>query len=280
MTYLRYWKMSFSPFQRSASSSWFFASNAVDEALARVQFLATHGRRFGLLVGGTGVGRTALVRYLPRYLASTETSIPIDIITLTCPTIDSLPRKLAASLSGYLLGGVRGGQNVKSRAMLEDSLVALKSQLNHLLVLIDDLHLSDHRFQTELGWLLRIEAPITFLATVHDSELRAIDSYLLDRCELRIDLAPWNLEETADFFEQAIEVSGAAEDLFDAQAIVRVQELSRGIPRRICQIAELSLVAGAVRKTAKISSNIVDEAVQELPVGISAAFRSTEDFAA
>jgi hypothetical protein len=108
--------------------------------------------------------------------------------------------------------------------------------------------------------------------SVDDEAIVNLPRWLLEQCDLKIELPPWDLGQTADYFEFAIGREGGREDLFDAQSITRIQELSDGIPRRIVQIAGLALVAGAVRKCQRITADLVEQVCEEFTVSVGPKF--------
>lgn len=96
---------------------------------------------------------------------------------------------------------------------------------------------------------------------------------ILDCCELRIDLPPWDLGQTADYFEFALDRCEASQDLFTAQGITRCHELGDGLIRRIVQLADLALVAGAVRDLDRVDADLVDQVFDEFSITLGAKFQ-------
>jgi type II secretory pathway predicted ATPase ExeA len=273
MTHLSHWNITKSPFAFSGTKEWFFAGTTVEEALARIGFLVGNRRRFGIVVGCPGVGRTTLFRNVGSYIARHDTKAAPRVFVVSLSRSYSIAKRLVEACGWNCQGRNRNRTLEDSRFEVEDLFVALKAQNEHVTLLLDDIHLADDRLQDELSWLLRLDAPLTCIASVNESALTNVDPGLLDRCELRVDLPRWDLGQTAEYIEAALEFVGAAEDVFDSQSVIRIQELSNGIPRRISQLAELCLVAGAVQRADQITSEIVEEISQELP-GIASEERS------
>ena len=269
MTHLSHWNIKKSPFAYSGTREWFFAGTTVEEALARIGFLIGNRRRFGIVVGPSGVGRTTLFRNVESFIAKHERKSATRVHVVSLSRSSSLTKRLMEACGWNCQGRNRNRSSEDSRFEVEDLFVAMKAQNEHFTLLLDDIHLADERLQDEVSWLLRLDAPLTCIASVSDTALANVESSLLDRCELRIDLPRWDLGQTAEYFEAALLFADAAEDVFDSQSVIRIQELSGGVPRRISQLADLCLVAGAVQRVEQITSEIVEEICQELP-GISA----------
>ena len=64
--YLSHWGLRHCPFPAVPSQRTFFRSPTHDEALARLHFLADEHRRLGLVLGGPGSGKTALLQVFAR----------------------------------------------------------------------------------------------------------------------------------------------------------------------------------------------------------------------
>ncbi len=60
--------------------------------------------------------------------------------------------------------------------------------------------------------------------------------------------------------------AGCEAAVFAEPALARLQELSHGIPRRINQLAELALLAGAGQELPQIGAEVVESAYRELGV--------------
>jgi general secretion pathway protein A len=93
---------------------------------------------------------------------------------------------------------------------------------------------------------------------------------LLDLAELRIELDRWDEPDTQAYLTTALERAGRSEPLFDERAAARLHELSRGVPRQVCQLAELALLAGAGQRLVRIDEATIDAVYEELAVSPAA----------
>ena len=64
MSYLKHWKLDRSPFSIAGNRRAVFTGGTVEEALARSEFLIDQGKRLGLVIGPSGVGKTTLLEQL------------------------------------------------------------------------------------------------------------------------------------------------------------------------------------------------------------------------
>jgi general secretion pathway protein A len=91
-----------------------------------------------------------------------------------------------------------------------------------------------------------------------------LDPKLLELAELRIEVDPWEPGDTEHYVAASLAQAGRQSPVFDEPAVARLHELSHGIPRRVSQLADLSLLAGAGANLQHIDVGIVDSVCQEL----------------
>ncbi|MFO0922898.1 MAG: AAA family ATPase [Pirellulales bacterium] len=275
MNHLTYWKLAQSPFTHGNTKPFFYTGGSVDEAMARIGFLIENQREIGLMVGPTGVGKSSLLRNLKWNLGKTHRgqSPELVYVSMTGLMHGELPRRIVASLRL----GTGASDQFASRPLelvwrdIEDLSVGVSLQNQRLVFLLDDVDKAHSLVWEDMARLGQLPGGATLVLASQDQGLRNVDSSLLERCELRIDLPLWDLAQTADYFEWALLKANASDDLFDSQAIIRIQELSNGQPRRMAQLAELGLVAGAVRRSMSVTGPMVDQVASELaePLGMA-----------
>jgi type II secretory pathway predicted ATPase ExeA len=241
-----------------------FVGGTVEEALARCDFSADQQNQFGLVIGPSGVGKTTLFEH---FATKRNASSPKDCVLrvdLANNSLNTISLRLANDL------GLGPNREQDTWGLVRDQLFAQYSVGHRTLLLLDNVHEMNEQQSETLATLLSPESLWSSLLSVDDESIVNLPRWLLDQCELKIELPAWDLGQTADYFEFAIPLCGGSEDAFDAQSITRVQELSDGIPRKICQIAGLALVAGAVRRVPKVTAELVDEVCDEFTVSMGA----------
>ncbi len=267
MTYWRYWKLSGPPFTNDVRRG-FFRSASADEALARIDFLVENRRQLGVVLGSSGVGKTSLLKHfgcsVPRY-----PGIPnVQLINLSMLGLTS--GELYGELVRTLCGGrVAGNAHWAWRALC-DYFSAAQREGTHTIALIDDAESSSASAEEDLNRLIATAAPLTVLIAVESQLGSAVSRNLWERSDLQIELPAWDLEQTRDFLKWNFQRLGRSGSPFTVSATARIQELSGGIVRKIVQLADLSLVAGAVAHRDSVDVECVDQVSAELPR--SAAF--------
>ena len=268
MNHLVYWKMEQSPFLNGGTKNFFYTGGSVDEAIARISFLCKHKRDLGVLVGPPGVGKSVLLRNLKWHTERSPKGIQPEFLFASTTGLQQgeLPRRLLSTLRSGTSHQENNGRGVEYVWRdLEDASVGANLQEQRLVILLDEIDQASKQVWEDIARLLHLPGGVTCILACSELNVPAAASSVLDRCELRIDLPAWDLAQTADYFEWSLTRAGGVDDLFDAQAITRIQELSNGIPRRMNQLAELGLVSGAVRRVPYISGPMIEQVAGELP---------------
>ncbi len=271
MSYLRHWKLSRSPFTLGSTGQGIFTGGTMEEALARSDFLVSQEKRLGLVLGPSGVGKTTFLKYFCKARKSQFIRENLVKIDLRCADGETVPNRI---LNSFYPFQERLSTKQNGWSKITDLLYA-ESAIGHRTVLLfDNLHGQYEDVFQAISQLWSLQTGWSMLLCLDDDAIVNLPRWFLDQCELRIDLPSWDLGQTADYFEFALLQAGVDENIFNGQAITRIQELSEGIPRKIVQIAELALVAGAVRKAGKVTSELVDQVCDEFTVSVGGKFPS------
>jgi len=267
MSYLSHWKLNRSPFGLFGNQRGVFTDGTIEEALARCEFLADQQKKLGIIIGPSGVGKTTLLDY---FSAKRNSQVPRELVVLVdmrCVNSETISARVAKALGISV-------QNDSKECWTEvqDFLFSRSSIGHRTILLLDNLVEIQDESVSALSKLWCSKAHWSTVITVDDEAIVNLPRWLLEQCDLKIELPPWDLGQTADYFEFALAREGGREDLFDSQSITRIQELSDGIPRRIVQIAGLALVAGAVRKSHRIHSELIDQVCDEFTVSLGTKF--------
>jgi type II secretory pathway predicted ATPase ExeA len=91
-----------------------------------------------------------------------------------------------------------------------------------------------------------------------------LGSWLTELADLRIDLEPWSIEDIEGFLTSSLSRAGRKKRIFTEDAVAKLHELSEGIARRVVQLADLALVAGAGAELSQIDAEVVESVHQEL----------------
>ncbi len=263
--YNQYWNFGHPPFQKTGDLP---QNPGFEEALARLEFVIENSRRVGLVLGGQGCGKTHLLQVFGVYLRKQcWRQAAVNLRTLDTRGFLWL---LAAGL------GVNPADDAAEFALsraIDDQLSANQHQQIHTVFLLDD---ADRARPEVLEQLVRFASSgevsherLSIVLAVQDSAAHRLGGELLELAELRIDLTPWEAEDTQAFLEQSMRQAGRADAAFSPDAVQRLHQLANGSPRRVTQLAELSLLAGAGKELERVDEETVVSAYAELgaPLG-------------
>jgi general secretion pathway protein A len=110
------------------------------------------------------------------------------------------------------------------------------------------------------------EARLTVVLAARPDRIGKLGTRLLDLAALRIDLEPWDESDTVGYLTTLLAEAGRTTTAFEVAAMSRLHDLARGVPRRVSQLADLALLAGAGQQLERIDTHTVETVYQELGV--------------
>ncbi len=261
--HIAYWGLTHSPFASQLDPKDYYPSALHEEALARLDFLIANGRRLGFLLGSSGTGKSLLFEVAARQLRRRPCQlVKFNVVGLSAA---ELVWKLANSLGNAL---PTRASALECWRGISDQLTANRYQQRPTVIFLDDVDNAPADVHAAISRLALIDphpdAQLTIVLTAPRQHVGSLGEKLNELCDLRIELEPWDELETASYVEYAVHQAGAERSLFTLEAVERLHELTQGVPRRIRQLAELSLLAGAAESLDEVSAAIIDSVHQSL----------------
>jgi hypothetical protein len=263
--YANYWGLAEIPFRNTLDPRWFYESPVHEEALARLLFLIENHRRCGVLSGPGGTGKTLILELLRREVARGAGEIArIDLFGRTarellwetaaelglCPDQDDGPHRLWRKLHDHVLA------NRYAQAPLVLVLDHLDRAQAECVGVVERLqHLSASG-----------DTGLTLILGVRGDRSGSLSEALREVSDLRIELAPFDREQTEHFVETLLFKTGATRTLFEPEAFDRLFAETRGIPRALNRLCDLALLAGMADGVTAIDEEIIRAAAEELHV--------------
>jgi general secretion pathway protein A len=261
--YLEYWGLRDAPFSQGHCPRGFFLSPGHEEALARLHFLADQGGRVGLLTGEAGSGKSLLLAVFASEIGKAggqAARIPLagvsrhELLFRLCIGLGQAPSPEA--------GEFRLWQSAC------DGIAAARHQGIPLAVLLDDADRASAETSDSIGRLCDVDemagSRLTLIAAARSDRLSSLHPRFIERASLIVEVERWSEGDVELFLKQSVERAGRNEPVFDAAAAQQLCRLSGGIPRRVKQLAELALVAGAGRELSVLGADEVAEVYREL----------------
>jgi len=263
--YHAHWGLDEPPFRTHLDPRFFHQSPTHEEALARLHFLVDYRRRLGLLLGPQGSGKSLLFEIFAGDLRAR--GLPVASVQLMGVNRLEMMWLLACELKL----SPDGEPTFPSLwRLVTDRIAEYRYQQLDTVLLFDD---ADRAGEDTLAQIARIaqfdcspDARLTIVMASSPGGVRRLGESLLERTELRIDIEPWSPTDTEDYVRASLARAGRESPLFDAPAIRRLHQLGDGIPRRITQLADLALLAGAGQQLDAIDEATVESVYHELGV--------------
>ncbi|NQT14333.1 MAG: AAA family ATPase [Planctomycetes bacterium] len=263
--YHSHWGLDEAPFRTELDPRYFYQSPTHEEALARLHFLVDYGRRLGLLMGEPGSGKSFLLEMFAGELA--ERGLPVARVNL----MGVGPREMLWLVAGEL--GLNPSCELPIPSLwrlVTDRLKEYRYQKMDVALLLDDADRASEEVLVQVARLAQSDrspdAQLTIVVSGCPGRIGRLGESLLEQTELRIDVASWEPRDTEGFVQASLERAGGRSALFADPAIERLHELGEGIPRRVNQLADLALLAGAGRELEEIDVETVESVFRELGV--------------
>ena len=261
--YQKHWGLTASPFRDRLDPGAFLESPTHEEALARLDFLVEERRRLGLLLGPGGSGKSLVLELFSTQMRGKGR--PTIALGLTGVEPEEFPVRLAIGLG---LNPARKLPAATIWRLLDDRIAEFRYQQMSTVVLLDDADCAAPAVLTQVTRLAKSErgrdCRLTIVLAGQSARMARLPQALLELAELRIDLEPWEPADTARFIEGSLLKAGRTAPAFREPAVARLHELAEGIPRRVSQLADLALLAGAGRRLSSIDVQTVDSVCREL----------------
>lgn len=256
------------PFSKTPDPRFLYMSHGHQEALARLHYVLEE-REMALLTGEIGCGKTTLSRALmdeagegyhfcfifnPRLTPQEFLRLVARELHVDAPAMhkDELLAQIHGALYRYTANGVSPVLVIDEAQLIPDR------QIFDEIRLLTNFQLDDSNL---LSVILMGQPELrTMLAAQVYEPFR-------QRIALMYHLYPLTLAEVQEYIDARLSVAGGRPGLFTPDAIVRIFELSQGVPRKINQIATNALLVGFGSNASLIEACILDDMVQEMELG-------------
>jgi len=263
--YEKHWKLKEKPFENTPDTHFLYNSAQHEEGLNRMLYVVRESKGAGLLTGVYGCGKTLLARALTKEL---ENSI-YKVAMVTNPRLNDI--EMLRMIAYHLGASEPPTHKADILISLERILQNNMSDGKKTVVVIDEAHaIEDRSIFEEIRLLLNFQYEDRFLLTLlllGQPELKEkveANKQLNQRIAMRFFLEPLKQDETANYIIHRITTAGGSKDIFTPEALAAIYERSGGIPRRINQICDLSLLTGFGKEAVSVTDDIVQETIRSL----------------
>ena len=247
--YEEYWKLKDKPFENTPNPHFLYGSSQHEEALSRLIYVVRENKGAGMLTGVFGCGKTLLGRAL---ISELEGDI-YKVAYITNPRLEDVD--LLRIIAHHL--GSSEIPHCKSDVLitLEKTFANNVRDGKKTVVIIDEAHvIENNSVFEEIRLLLNYQLEDNFLLTIlllgqpELNEKVESNKQLLQRIAMKYHLKGLNQDETQKYILHRLKVAGSTREIFTSGALKLIFGRSAGIPRRINQISDMSLLTGFTKK--------------------------------
>ncbi|MHB9154215.1 MAG: ExeA family protein [Endomicrobiales bacterium] len=263
--YEQHWNLQEKPFENTPDPRFLYNSPQHEEGLNRMLYVVKERKGAGLLTGVYGCGKTLLARTLMKELENTVYKVAI----LTNPRLDDV--EMLRMIAFYL--GV-GEPPVRKADILITLERVLQNNFNdgkRTVIVVDEAHaIEDKNIFEEIRLLLNYQHDDKFLLTLlifGQPELKdkiETNKQLNQRIAMRFFLEALNRTDTENYIRHRLSVAGGNTEIFTTDAITLIHERSGGIPRRINQLCDTTLLTGYGKGVLAVDADLVQETIKSL----------------
>jgi len=254
------------PFERDIPTEQLYSTPKFDELLSRLDY-AARNRKFSVVTGNVGVGKTTAIRKFVDLLDKNSfCCIYIADSALT-------PRVFYWEVISQLSDDCKPSfyRSEGKRKMLECFSRLMEGHHIIPVIIIDEAHLLSHSMLEETRFLLNncMDSQNSMsLVIVGQSELRSKLSKemfepITQRIDFRFTLIPFDRAQTQDYIHSHLRYAGETREIFTSSAIDAVYTFSGGVARKINKVCSLSLIYVAQKSIRSIDGGIIDYVIEE-----------------
>jgi len=254
------------PFERNIPVEHLYTTPKFDELLSRLDY-AARNRKFSVVTGGVGVGKTTAVR---KFVAS------LDRSSFRCIYIaDSAltPRVFYWEVLTQLSSDDKPSfYRSEGKRKMMGRFAALAENAHVIpVIIIDEAHLLSGPMLEETRFLLNNDMdsqnPMS-LVVVGQSELRAklskeLFEPITQRIDFRFALVPFDRAQTQDYIHAHMRYAGETRDIFTPSAVDAVFHFSGGVARKINKACSMSLLYAAQKAIRSIDGGVVEYVAEQ-----------------
>ena len=253
------------PFSLSPDPRYFYMSLQHRATLAKANYAIEQRQGISVIYGDVGAGKTTIARrlysdyrdrddyetaYIPMPLYPSE----FQFLKGICAEYGIQPKRSKidqlASLQRFLNKVYRDGRN--TLLIIDEAQILVGQQFELLRQLLN--------FETDTQKLIQI-------VLLGQNELRnklRPKRALTSRLATRSTIEPLHYGDTIKMINFRVMVAGRNDPLFTENAIRKIYEYSKGMPRDICVLGLNVMPLALIKQSAVIDADIVDEAIREM----------------
>ena len=276
--YESYYHLRTKPFSLLPDSDFLYAGSTHRAAYSTLEYGIIHEAAFMVLTGEPGMGKTSLLRKL---IAEHGTKHSIGLVTNARYNIEHLLPWVLLSLRL----SKRQLDPVEAYSVFSEFLAHESQQHRRVILIIDEAQslgtdlLEELRLLSNLndGKTLKLQIVLSGQPDLHKLLQRIDMTQFAQRVAVDCHLELLSEVETGQFIHHRLRVAGGHPSLFTNKACALVHRLTKGNPRLINQVCDLTMTHGFGLQAQAITSKIVAQAAFERSKGKILPLSSKEE---
>ncbi|HWP47815.1 MAG TPA: XrtA/PEP-CTERM system-associated ATPase [Candidatus Limnocylindrales bacterium] len=254
------------PFRLTPDTDFFYPSSVHKQALAYLTYGLEDRQGFITITGEVGSGKTTVIQVLLNNLKDTTKVAKVNNTKVTfLQLLEMIVRDFGLP--------VQGNSKTELLEILNKFLIQQHSLGNYVLLIIDEAQNLSSALLEEIRLLSNLETSKEKLLQIIlagqpelGRKLRLPQlRQLAQRITVTYHMTGMDRKDVESYIQYRLQVAGNQNRaLFSSEAIDKITEFSRGIPRMINIICDAALLTGFVSERKQIDEAIIAEVIQEL----------------
>ena len=267
--YLNHFGLNKMPFDISPDPSFLWLGEKHREALSHLKYGILGDKRFLLITGDVGTGKTALIKTLVKMI-----DVAAIVVTIPDPDMNRL------DFYNFLASELKMGKQFKSKG---EFLIYFKSFLlkayrsyKKVLLIIDEAQRLSHDILQEIRFLANIDFGGHILINIflvgqnefNDILMDDRNKSIRDRITASYQIEPLTETEVFSYIRHRLRVAGTTRLIFSPEAVREIYFYTEGYPRLINILCDRALVNGFIKERQLIEADIIKESADDLRITI------------
>jgi general secretion pathway protein A len=267
--YLNHFGLNKMPFDISPDPRFLWLGEKHREALAHLKYGLLGDKRFLLITGDVGTGKTALIKSLIKMI-----DVAAIVVTIPDPDMSRL------DFYNFLANELEMGSQFKSKGEFlihfKKFLLQAYRSYKKVLLIIDEAQRLNHDILQEIRFLANIDFGGHILINIFlvgQNEFKDIlmddrNKSVRDRITASYQIEPLTEIEVFSYIRHRLRVAGTTNLIFSQDAVREIYLHTRGYPRLINILCDRALVNGFIKEKQVINADIIKESAHDLRITI------------